>query len=71
MIYNSPETIFHLTGEVVLYIASLIRKKTGSIKDVERELCQITGQTMIKNIKVLRTGIYTIYLNAKRTPFAS
>lgn len=41
------------------------------LKDVERELCQITGQTMIENIKVLRTGIYTIYLNAKRTPFAS
>ena len=41
------------------------------LKDVERELCQITGQTMIENIKVLRTCIYTIYLNAKRTPFAS
>ena len=26
------------------------------LKDVERELCQITGQTMIENIKVLRTG---------------
>jgi hypothetical protein len=42
-----------------------------NLKDVEMELCQITGQTMIENIKVLRTGIYTIYLNAKRTTFAS
>ena len=41
------------------------------LKDVERELCQITGQTMIENVKVLRTGIYTIYLNANRTTFAS